>query len=455
MMGIIDILNRNEDIERLLTIIETISKNKANTTFAINGGWGSGKSFVLNMLEESLEKIQNEATASNRYIVFHYDSWKYDYYDEPILAIVASMTDTLDEKTSILSEDKKEYIKKAITSIGNVFLNIANKVVEAKTGLSFIETVEAVKKSRCLAKNSIKENHNYDAYFSFNKTLEIFRKTILDISATYTVVFVVDELDRCLPSYAIKVLERLHHITNGVSNTATIIATDKQRLESIIQTTIGDVNVNDYLKKFIHFELSLDIGKTNNDIVNRFSSYFTSFEGDHQDEAIEYVHAILSNKDIRSISRLISSTEMIHNILSLEKKDYSVMCMELLVMALLNWYKYDFNSDSEEINVSNSNFISTKPCNGELMPELMGFISEKAKQIKNRWKETSDFSDDRYYWLDIDHDTTLYEKLCYYYCHLVNGNNINITGVINDEKKIIEENSEYIKSFCEFAKLIH
>ena len=38
-------------------------------------------------------------------------------------------------------------------------------------------------------------------------------------SKDVTIVVVVDELDRCLPEYAIKVLERLHHIFGDTENT--------------------------------------------------------------------------------------------------------------------------------------------------------------------------------------------------------------------------------------------
>lgn len=53
---------------------------------------------------------------------------------------------------------------------------------------------------------------------------------MLKLSQDYTLIFIVDELDRCIPEYAIKVLERLHHIADGVQNMVTIIATDKTRL---------------------------------------------------------------------------------------------------------------------------------------------------------------------------------------------------------------------------------
>ena len=65
----IDILNRDSDVERIQSIIQIVSERKGNTSFAINGDWGSGKSFVLNMMEESLELIQNEETATNTSII--------------------------------------------------------------------------------------------------------------------------------------------------------------------------------------------------------------------------------------------------------------------------------------------------------------------------------------------------------------------------------------------------
>lgn len=39
----------------------------------------------------------------------------------------------------------------------------------------------------------------------------------------------VDELDRCLPSYAIKVLERIHHVFNELENVVVIIAMEKNK----------------------------------------------------------------------------------------------------------------------------------------------------------------------------------------------------------------------------------
>ena len=340
-----DILNREVDVKRLLAIIDAFSSKKANTAFAINGDWGSGKTFVLSMLEESLEEIQNEETAINRYLVFHYDSWKYDYYEEPILAIVASMLDTLDEKVNVISGEMRARVITGLKFIGKTLLNIANTVVEAKTGVDIANEFEQITKALDESKENANKQHDYDIYFSFNKVLNSLRDTICMLSDQYTIVFVVDELDRCLPSYAIKVLERLHHITTDLQNTINIIATDKKRLGNIITKTIGVKDVNEYLKKFIKFEVALDTGETNEAIEMKYPTYFAMFEGDNKEEAFEYLHAFIKNIDIRSISHTIDLAEMAHSLIAKETMDYSVMCMEILVLILVS-HNYDFHKEN-------------------------------------------------------------------------------------------------------------
>ena len=66
-MDKLDILQRDEFVKQLERMIENISANKSSTCFAINGKWGCGKTFVLDMLQEKLEAKQNEETADNRY----------------------------------------------------------------------------------------------------------------------------------------------------------------------------------------------------------------------------------------------------------------------------------------------------------------------------------------------------------------------------------------------------
>ena len=100
----LDILGRDEFVDNLFRLIENISDNKSNCCFALNGAWGCGKSFVLDMLEERLNPIQSEETNTDRYFVIRYNCWKYDYYEEPIVAIVAALLKAIERKINFLND---------------------------------------------------------------------------------------------------------------------------------------------------------------------------------------------------------------------------------------------------------------------------------------------------------------------------------------------------------------
>lgn len=55
----------------------------------VSGGYG--KTYILEQLEKELEVLQNEETQNDRFYVFHYNCWQYDYYEEPAVAIVSAM----------------------------------------------------------------------------------------------------------------------------------------------------------------------------------------------------------------------------------------------------------------------------------------------------------------------------------------------------------------------------
>ena len=104
MKNDVDILNRDKFIETVVNIVENLAATDINATFAIDGGWGYGKTFVLERIEERLEEIQSEKTNSDKYIVFHYNCWEYDYYDEPLVAFASALQDMIIVKSSLFDE---------------------------------------------------------------------------------------------------------------------------------------------------------------------------------------------------------------------------------------------------------------------------------------------------------------------------------------------------------------
>lgn len=115
----LDILNRDSVVERIIDILQGVRETKQHLAFSINGKWGSGKTFVLNLLENRIEEENKQIAANKRkFFYFKYDCWKYDYYSEPLVALVSAMHDAVIERTKHGNADYvDEELKKLLRSL--------------------------------------------------------------------------------------------------------------------------------------------------------------------------------------------------------------------------------------------------------------------------------------------------------------------------------------------------
>mgnify|MGYP001135126977 CR=1 FL=1 len=169
--------------------------------------------------EEKLKEIQSEETADNKYYVFHYDCWKYDYYEEPIIAIISAMIDEIENEPRFFSEEIQNVGKLAGKTVKDVLKAIMGELAQNKIGIDLVELATGILKDYDEEKE---QNKDFDSLYGFRKALDTTRRGILEIANNKAVIIVVDELDRCLPTYAIKILERLHHIFHELDNVVVI-----------------------------------------------------------------------------------------------------------------------------------------------------------------------------------------------------------------------------------------
>jgi len=333
----IDILNRREIVEQILDLLKILSEVQSSCTFALNGKWGSGKTFLLNMLEPQLRDYQ----AGERFMVFHYNCWQYDYYDEPLIAIVSAMLDNIDEYIHFFSGEVREKIKLGfVNTAKQVIKKVAYSFVESKIGIGADDLSDLAEKIQETTSQDVEEQHEYDKYYAFHKVIGEAREELSKLAEDQTLVIVVDELDRCLPDYAIKTLERLHHLFAGLNNTVIIMALDKDQLKHTIETIFGTgTDCNAYLQKFIDFELKIDIGTVNDSFLEKYSDYIALFDESALEPWIgihDYITALFSGMEIRRQEHLVKKLHTIHRILfnTDKKKDYSFLCFELLLAVI-------------------------------------------------------------------------------------------------------------------------
>lgn len=378
------LLREDFEVSDICALIDYHSNKKSNISFAIDGEWGCGKSFVLEMVEEELKEEKTDNGLEDRYVVFHYNCWEYDYYDEPLVAIVSMMIKQIKEELKALNnkfneealhKDKK-YRKiltvfTALKGAGSIVLAGLDGIIEKQTGISIKNILEEFH----VTEEEIKEINNnkeivdnisdFDPLTSFNNALNLLREALNIMAEEKTIVFVVDELDRCLPEYAIKVLERLHHISEGMKNLITVIAVDKSRLLDSISNAFGYdkgegfKDSERYMKKFIDFYYPLDKGLFDSSDNMKYKTYLSLFDKEKCKLMIDfsdYMQFLFKEIDMREQEHLVEKAEMIHTIINRNNKDYdqSVMYMELLLTVLYSYYGiedkdlYSFLTDFEK-----------------------------------------------------------------------------------------------------------
>lgn len=338
MGGRIDLLNRENFVGNIMKLINQLSANQRSCCFAIEGSWGIGKTYILEEIEKQIDSMEE------KFFLFHYNCWQYDYYEEPSVGIISAMIYSIQEDQDPVNEELKKGIKAGYEVVAEKLKDIAGAYIENKIGINLISWVEETKQRK---EEKEEEVYEFDKMFNFSQTIEKVRKDLQEIAQKRTIVLVVDELDRCIPQYAIKVLERLHHIFDGLLNVIVIIAIDRVQLEHSVEEMFGIkesqeyMGIEKYLKKFIDFSMVLDHGEINNLFMDKYEHYFDKFsvvQGSGDLKEVNKIYPqLFKGIDIRIQEKIIEKAHMIHSIICNDPVDISVCVFEILYLVLEIW----------------------------------------------------------------------------------------------------------------------
>ena len=218
---------------------------------SLNSKFGSGKSTFLKMWRNSLEsKPENE----NKWMVISLNAWESDYSGEPLFSIISTLAESLErngEKTHELVEAAKD--------IGWVITTIGSQVVNKITGVDVIAAGDIAEKKKSSRNSNIEVTDAFSIFQKRKKAMDSLKKTISEIvsSDSPKILFLVDELDRCRPDYAITYLETIKHLFD-TKGAVFILAADRKQLENSAMTAFGsELDFDEYYRKFVHREVNL------------------------------------------------------------------------------------------------------------------------------------------------------------------------------------------------------
>lgn len=328
-------------------ILEGIVKNgKDGCVMSLDGAWGTGKTTFVRMWQQQL--------VNHGFNTVYFNAWEHDYMTDPLVALMGELYDL-----SIKSKAENTF-KKVVAEGVKIFSAILPSFAKA-IAKNYIgdEAADAVSGAFDETKNIFQKE--LDKYKEECDSLDAFRTALAEyaesISSDKPLVFIVDELDRCNPTYAVKVLERIKHLF-AIPHIVFVLAIDKEQLCNSIRGFYGSDSINaaEYLRRFIDVEYYLptpDYEKFFDYIYKKleFKDFFTnnsegnSCSADSQEEILKTVPlALLKAKGLtlRQVEKF-----MIHLRLALQTFPVRHQtCPDLVaLMIYLRQYEYSLYSD--------------------------------------------------------------------------------------------------------------
>ena len=287
-----DELGRAESAEFLTRLlVGRYINNPDSMVFNINAEWGFGKSFLVERWAKALK-------ASGHPVVF-YNAWENDFTDEPLLSFISHIEEEL------VPEGASDAITKAFSGVKSTAYNVIKSLpsILGKAVLSWalregmtdliaaISTDEKEPQADAAPKNekgvqdfisisspqidSILKHHNTakNAIKSFRENLKSFVASLEKNGEIAPLFIFVDELDRCKPDYAIRLLEVIKHLFE-VEGVYFIISTDTDALAKACQAVYGpNYDGIKYLKRFFQQTYKLPEPSTEDYIKFLFDKY--------------------------------------------------------------------------------------------------------------------------------------------------------------------------------------
>ena len=243
-----------------------VDRLQCGAVLALDAPWGEGKTWFVRHWKKHLENENHN--------VIYLDAFANDYLDDPFLTIAAEISQAFKGSNEIDAEEIGDFNSKT----ASVLISLASIIpmIAARAGLHMIglgalgeaaqQTYKEGKELYDLASDQITEkvkekieekinNHHIE-----KETIQDFKNELAKLAEKLhkPLVFLIDELDRCRPDFAIRLIERIKHFFDIPKIVFVLVMNKPQLLQSVKKFYGYDSEMNgDYLEKFVDFTVHM------------------------------------------------------------------------------------------------------------------------------------------------------------------------------------------------------
>lgn len=252
-----DIADRNDELVDFVKVLDAIEGPYA---LLLDAPWGDGKTFFARSVEEVLKALNPQITPAGQrdprlndvtqeladvktpYLPFYFNAWENDFADDPISALFANMAVAFSAENLAVTRSSRKIIASIIDAAlaaipaTKALSGQVTNVSDALAGESLIEVYEKRAKLRSLIN-------------------ELAEDSIKGVAGK--LVIIIDELDRCRPDFAVRLLEQTKSLFQS-ENIVVVISADSVQLAHAMAGLYGqDYDSQRYLERFFDQRLLL------------------------------------------------------------------------------------------------------------------------------------------------------------------------------------------------------
>lgn len=317
-----------------MAFVEVLAEAAVNTgdtlTIGVYGDWGEGKTSLMYLMKQVVDKNQNA-------IGVWFNAWQYEREDHLIVPLIATITRDINEA---LEKQKGKEDKLADTIVEGA-KSLKNALRAIAYGFSFKGKVEvpslAGAEVGLSGKDMIEQYQNLANDISLEKSLyfDAFEKlrAIKRSDQMLKIIVFIDDLDRCLPDAAVRLLENVKLVLNVPSfsfvlGIAPIIIQKFVERKFSTNLDLPESYFRNYLDKFI--QVPVHLPRKNGDGFEAYIRKILEVQGvfDNREKNafknLISLIATISNHNPRSAVRTINRILVLNRIASRQNQEVSV-----------------------------------------------------------------------------------------------------------------------------------
>ncbi len=299
----------SEDLLQIENYAKALSNFIINSdtpiTIGLQGEWGTGKTSLMSMIQELLQK-NNIATS-------WVNTWEYSMFRRPHETTPKILHGMLDRLQVSCKEkgfwDVGDEVSQSVKKVGRFLGNLANQVVLTKTGFD-------------LAHASANQVDPHDIAIIKSEIAFIINRLIESPGNPFSkIVFFIDDLDRIPPLDAVEVLEALKNIFD-IPNCIFVLAVDYDIVVKGLEgkfgrkTELNEREFRSFFDKIIQVPFSMPVGAYSIEgfLSSKMKHIHIEIDAKDRDHYLDVVKYTVGSNP-RSLKRYLNSFSLIKNVI--------------------------------------------------------------------------------------------------------------------------------------------